>query len=140
MLVPLRTRKKGADGGIDGYIYFRDDTSGKAKKILVQVKSGQVTVADIREFRGTIEREKAAIGVFITLETPTKPMEKEAITAGWYTPEYFVHERYPRVQICTIADLLQGKKVQYPHKAPDLTFTQAARRAKAGEATQATLF
>ena len=39
---PARDRKKGADAGIDGYINFFDDNSGKPKRIVVQVKSGHV--------------------------------------------------------------------------------------------------
>ena len=61
-------KKKGADSGIDGHIYFFDDDSDKAKKIVVQVKSGHVTVNQIRDLKGVLDREQAAIGVFITLE------------------------------------------------------------------------
>jgi len=77
--------KKGSDKGIDGVIAFIDDSSGKPKRVLIQVKSGHVSSQLIRDLRGTIEREKAAIGVFITLEEPTKEMTKEAATAGFYS-------------------------------------------------------
>ncbi|OQX03018.1 MAG: site-specific DNA-methyltransferase, partial [Desulfobacteraceae bacterium IS3] len=64
--------KKGKDRGIDGIISFIDDSSEKPKRVIVQVKSGNVGVKDIRDLIGTVEREKAAIGVFITLKNPSK--------------------------------------------------------------------
>ena len=76
--------KKGADRGVDGVITFLDEANRKAKQVLVQVKSGHVGAAVIRDLRGTIEREDAAIGVFITLEPPTSPMIREAVEAGFY--------------------------------------------------------
>ena len=71
--------KKGADKGIDGQIVFIDDNSGKPKKVLIQVKSGGVNRATVGELRGTVEREGAAIGVLITLEPATKPMQLSLI-------------------------------------------------------------
>ncbi|PJF41546.1 MAG: site-specific DNA-methyltransferase, partial [Candidatus Thermofonsia Clade 1 bacterium] len=60
--------KKGSDQGIDGTLDFFDDSSGKPKRVIVQAKSGKVKPSDVRDLRGVIEREEAAIGVFITLE------------------------------------------------------------------------
>jgi site-specific DNA-methyltransferase (adenine-specific) len=105
--------KKGADQGIDGLINFIDDTSGKPKSVVVQVKSGHVKVGDIRDLRGTLERTNAAIGVFITLEPPTGPMNQEAVSAGFYQSPGW-NQNYPRIQILTIEQLLQGAKVQMP--------------------------
>ena len=85
---PAQDKKKGADSGIDGYINFFDDNSGKAKKIIVQVKSGHVTASQIRDLKAVVDREKAVIGVFITLEAATKPMKQEALAAGYYSPEH----------------------------------------------------
>ena len=82
-----RKGKKGADQGIDGVInFFDEDDKGKKKpqQAVVQVKSGKVRAGDIRDLKGTVEREGAAIGVFITLENPTGAMVKEALAAGWY--------------------------------------------------------
>jgi site-specific DNA-methyltransferase (adenine-specific) len=121
--------KKGADAGIDGYIYFFDDDSGKAKKIIVQVKSGHPTVNHIRDLKGVLQREDAAIGVYITLEEPTRPMRTEAASAGFYEPEHF-NGSYPRVQILTITELLEGKTVHYPRLGPTATFKKAERKEK----------
>ena len=92
---PAQDRKKGADSGIDGYINFFDDNSGKAKRIVAQVKSGHVTRNQIATLKGDMEREKAEIGLFITLQPPTGPMEAEATSAGLYTPEHYPDTHYP---------------------------------------------
>jgi DNA methylase/NACHT-associated inactive restriction endonuclease len=76
--------RRGADRGIDGRLYFHPDTKGKTQQIVFSVKAGQnINVAHVRDLRGVIEREKAAIGVLITMEEPTKPMVKEAAEAGF---------------------------------------------------------
>jgi DNA modification methylase len=77
-------RKKGADRGIDGRLYFHDEKGGKTKQIILSVKAGHVQAAYVRDLRGVIEREKAEIGVLISMEPPTKPMLKEAAEAGFY--------------------------------------------------------
>ena len=69
---PAQDKRKGADSGIDGDINFFDDNSGKAKKIVVQVKSGHVSTSQVRDLKGVLEREKAAIGAFVTLKNPTR--------------------------------------------------------------------
>lgn len=98
-------KKKGADKGIDGVRYFRDERSGPGKMLLVQVKSGHVKVGDIRDLRGTMEREKAAMSVFLTLEEPSREMRLEALDAGeYYSPG--PQRGYPRIQILTVAELL----------------------------------
>lgn len=127
---PAQDKKKGADTGIDGYIYFFDDNSGQAKKIIVQVKSGHVTASQIRDLKGVLDREKAVIGVFVTLQDPTGPMKKEAASSGFYEPEYFPGIHFPRLQIFTIEELLAGKQVSYPRMAPADTFKKAARKQK----------
>ncbi|MBE2192992.1 MAG: restriction endonuclease, partial [Anaerolinea sp.] len=93
--------KKGADKGIDGVISFIDDHTQKGKRVIIQVKGGSVKSGDVRDLVGTLEREKAEIGVFITLEAPSKPMRQEAASAGFYhSPGW--DKDYPRVQILTI--------------------------------------
>ncbi len=115
--------KKGSDKGIDGVINFIDDTSGKPKRVIVQVKSGHVKSGDIRDLVGTVQRENAAIGVFITLEPPSKDMLNEAASAGFYESPHW--KKCPRMQILTIADLLKGAKVNMPPQYG--TFKQAQK-------------
>ena len=125
---PGRERKKGADSGVDGYINFFDDNSGKAKRIIVQVKSGHVNRGQIAALKGDMEREKAELALFLTLEPPTRPMLQEAAAAGFYEPAHFPGHQFPRVQILTIEELLNGQVAQYPRFAPQATFRQAPRR------------
>lgn len=127
---PAQDKKKGADSGIDGIINFFDDNSGKAKNIVVQVKSGHVSRSQIATLNSDREREGAVIGAFITLEEPTGPMRTEAASAGFYEPEFLPGHRYPRIQILTIKELLNGKKLEYPRVAPEATFKRAERKSK----------
>lgn len=133
---PAHDKKKGADTGIDGIINFFDDNSGKAKKIVVQVKSGHVTRNQIGDLKGVMDREKASMGAFITLEEPTRPMIEEAAAAGFYEPEHFPGLRYARLQILTVNDLLGGKRIEYPRLAPESTFKRAERRTKVKDIEQ----
>ncbi|WP_346380958.1 DNA methyltransferase [Microbacterium sp.] len=108
------TEKKGADRGIDGRVTFTIGPKGEMGQALVSVKSGKVNSSQIRDLKGTIEREKAEIGVFITLEEPSREMELEATTAGVYTSPIDGRD-YPRIQILTIRELLEeGKKPMLP--------------------------
>lgn len=108
-------RKKGADRGIDGVIGFVE-SGGKAKRVIVQVKSGHVNPGQIRDLKGTMQREKAEIGLFLTLEPPTQGMITEAASAGFYHSDLW-DEDYPRIQICTIEELLEGKLPKLPRWA-----------------------
>jgi site-specific DNA-methyltransferase (adenine-specific) len=106
-------KKKGADAGIDGTLYFIDDAKTPPKKIIVQVKSGKVQVRDIRELIQVVHRTKATMGFFITLEEPTDPMLKEALAEGLYKSPGWV-KQYQKIQIRTIAQLLAGEDFDMP--------------------------
>jgi site-specific DNA-methyltransferase (adenine-specific) len=108
-----KTGKKGSDKGIDGVINFLDDRKGGLKRALVQVKSGHVKSGDIRDLKGTLDREGSQIGVFITLDLPTRDMFTEAVTAGSYHSEIWEKD-YPRIQILSVEDLLAGEEVKLP--------------------------
>ena len=127
---PGNSRRRGADAGVDGYINFFDDDSGKAKTVLVQVKSGHVQRNVIATLKGDMEREKAEMGLLVTLEPPTSPMRQESLAAGFYVPEHFPNHQFPRVQIATIEELLAGNSPTLPHLglAAAPTFRRAPRR------------
>ena len=122
---PLGEKKKGADKGIDGVIQFIDDPSGKAKRAVVQVKSGHVGVNAIRELKAVAAHD--ALGIFITLESPTGPMQTEAIDAGFYhSPGW--NKDYPKIQTLTIEELLHGKAVDMPPQTQtSVTFAKAQK-------------
>ncbi len=122
-------KKKGPDKGIDGRLYFHGLTkNAPTEQIVISVKSGQVGVGDIRDLRGVVERENAAIGVLITLQQPTRPMKQQAAAAGFYTPPHTNEEKSPRMQILTVGELLDGARIdcRYVHTAPN-TFKRARR-------------
>ncbi|MBF0593016.1 MAG: restriction endonuclease [Nitrospirae bacterium] len=109
---PYGDKKRGKDTGIDGILYFSDEKD-KVKKAIVSVKSGKVSVRDIRDLGHVMDREKSEIGILITLTSPTRDMISEAALKGLYRSETFFKD-YPRLQILTIDDLLNGKKPDVP--------------------------
>jgi len=118
-------QKKGADRGIDGRLYFHDDDSGQSRQIIFSVKAGGVSVPQVRDLVGVLTREKADIGVFLCFEPPTKPMLKEAAEAGFYKSTDGT--TYPKLQILTIQQILDGLQPKYPLHRRDVTFKKAPR-------------
>jgi adenine specific DNA methylase Mod len=123
--VPFGGKKKGADSGIDGLIYFKPE--GKAtEKAIVSVKGGDnVNLAMVRDLAHVVDREKARIGVFITLADSTGPMRTEAVKAGFYETLY---GKYPKIQILTIRELFEGKQPNIP-LVDSASFRKAAKEA-----------
>jgi len=128
---PYQGRKKGADSGIDGLIFFQDDNRG-AKKIVVSVKGGEnVNVSMVRDLKGVLEREKAALGLFVTMAPPTKPMLTEAAAAGLYHSASY-NENWPRIQVLTVEGLLAGsERPTFKSVNFSLGFKQAKRETSA---------
>jgi site-specific DNA-methyltransferase (adenine-specific) len=121
------TASRGADRGIDGRLWFRDARSSKHQGIIISVKAGKVQPAHLRELGGVLTRERAAIGVLICLEQPSRAMREEAASSGFVQTAWGRHQR---VQILTIDDLFDGKTIDYPKTAgADVTFKRA-RKAK----------
>lgn len=124
---PYQGKKKGADTGIDGLIFFHDD-QGPARKIVVSVKGGAtVTVAMIRDLAHVIDREGAALGLFVTLAAPTRAMQAAAAAVGFYASPSFPDRAYPKLQLLPIAGLLAGtEQARYPDlSGGTTTFKQA---------------
>lgn len=125
--------KKGADKGIDGRLYFHDEhEGGKTNQIILSVKSGHLKPEYVRELPSIVDRERANIGVLISLEKPTQPMRSEAASAGGYTNPWW--GKFPKIQLLTIEELLNGKRIEYPHVGKsDRTFKQAPAARKVAE-------
>jgi site-specific DNA-methyltransferase (adenine-specific) len=124
-----KAKQKGADKGIDGVLFFRPDAR-TIETCLVSVKAGDnVGVAMVRDLRGTMEREKAAIGVLVTAVLPTRAMETEAAAAGFFEYETSVggKAKVPRLQIITLAEIFQGRRPRIPLADAASTFKTAAR-------------
>lgn len=114
---PFRGGRKGADGGVDGYLYFKPD-GRVTEKAVVSVKGGNnVGVGMIRDLTATVDREGARIGVFLTLEDPTTVMLREATAAGLYKT---VYGTFQKIQILTIEELFDGKKPHMPWIDPSI--------------------
>lgn len=123
---PFQGKKKGADGGIDGLIYFQDEAKGH-KKIVVSVKGGAVNVAMVRDLAHVVAREKAEIGLFVSLLPSTKPMMIEAVKEGYYTsPD--TGKSFTKLQILTIEGLLDGtERASYPDLSQGATTFKKAK-------------
>ena len=132
---PREESKRGADRGIDGVLHFLDGPRNSPRKAVVQVKSGKVSSPLIRDLKGTVDREKAALGLFITLEDPTRDMRAEAVSAGFYHSETWQRD-YPKIQIRTIEDLLTGSPFDIP---PHPSMYQPAQRVHRPEGKQSSL-
>lgn len=145
--------KKGADKGIDGKIVFQGDSgtgvppvsaTGKMpvprfETVIISVKAGNTGVAHVRDLRGVVDREKAAVGVLISMQEHTGPMHEEAVTAGFYESKTW-GRRYPKIQLLTVADLLAGKQIDMPPiKQVGATFKKAPRAAAPAAGTQVEL-
>lgn len=114
MLGGVVNKKKSGDGGFDGYLTFQKSETEKGTSI-IEVKSGNVNVKNIREFIQVVNHRQADHGIFVCFSDQiTKPMLIEAKQAG-----YFQHESYrdvfDKIQILTVEDLLDGKDINLPH-------------------------
>jgi len=119
--------KQVGDRGIDGVIRIPVDAKGKSERILVSVKGGATNPGHVRDLVGTVQSERAAMGVFICMKTPTKAMIDAANRSGLYT--YPVNsKKYPKVQIITVEELLAGQRPNMPVSL--LPYFQAKRRSE----------
>jgi len=123
-------QKKGADKGIDGRIVFQGDKPGSFESVILSVKAGHTNVAHVRDLKGVLEREKAAIGVLISMQEATSPMKTEAVTAGFYESALW-GRKYPKIQLFKVAELLAGKTIEMPPiRQVQATFKKAPKAAE----------
>ena len=105
--VPQGGKKKGADRGIDGIRWVKTGArDGDLDRIIISVKGGEnVSVRDVRDLVGTVQREGALGGVLVTLAQPTKDMLREAASAGYATAGL---GQFRKIMVKTIEELLSG--------------------------------
>ncbi len=128
---PYQGGRKGADRGIDGYLYFTGHDK-KTEAAIISVKAGQnVGVAMVRDLKGVIEREKSPIGIFVCVNSPTREMEREAAAAGVY--EGADGRTYPRLQIYTLAEHFQGLRPKVPLLDRQAAYKKAGRAEATGQ-------
>jgi len=116
--------KKGADAGIDGIAYFLLDreTNGKA---IFQVKSGGANRATLATLNSDRQREKAEFGILISMDPATKAMRDEIAAAGTYKHPLLNRED-DRIQVVTIEEILDGKRLDLPMARGDAVKSAAA--------------
>lgn len=129
-----RKGKKGGDTGIDGQLYFRTPDGVKIERAIVSVKAGRnLNPAMVRDLRGTVEREKAAIGVLLLAHDPTRGMVQEAASAGVYS---WGGRVYPKLQLMTVAQLLAGQQPELPRGVVNVSLEQKPAKALTGRAAR----
>jgi site-specific DNA-methyltransferase (adenine-specific) len=106
-----RERKEGADSGVDGDLFFRDDPRSPPKRIVFSVEGGTTGPLHVRELRAVTDRGDAAMGVLVTMQEPTQAMVVDAAKAGFYESPW---GRHPRIQILPVDQILGGRGPSYP--------------------------
>jgi DNA modification methylase len=127
--VDTKETKRGPDHGIDGRIYFHPEGAkrGKSQQVIVSVKSGDVTLAHLRELSEVVRRERAQIGVLVTLRPPTRGMLKAIADGEYYQSPWGKHKR---LQIITVTDLFAGARIDYPWMTAESATRQQPRKKK----------
>ncbi|WP_407538922.1 DNA methyltransferase [Deinococcus radiomollis] len=121
--------KKGADGGIDGQMFFLRPDGGKVEKVIVSVKGGKnLNAGMVRDLAGVLTKEDAAIGIFICLAPPTAGVLKEAMQQGGYE---YGGKVFQRVQVLTVQNILNGKQPDIPKGAVNISYEQKAQKSLA---------
>lgn len=124
--------KQVGDRGIDGVAKFPLGMKNEVGRILVSVKGGkQLNPGMVRDLGGTVDAQKAQMGVFISLSEPTKGMIDAVNHSGSYTHPAN-GQSYPKLQIITVPELLSGKRPSLPPTY--LPYIQAQRAAPTHEA------
>jgi len=141
MLGGVLNPKRTADGGWDGHITFERPDIKEKGVILIEVKSGNVNVKNIREFIQVIEKQKADIGVFVCFNAQiTQPMLKEAKQRGYFDETHYKN-RIDRIQIISVEELLEGKGINLPTLLYEkTTFKSAKKTLKEGISDQHEIF
>jgi len=131
------TKRRAGDRGVDGKCYFKDDLSGPsnqpARQIVISVKGGKLTPAFVRELQGAVDGQRAVMGVLLTLNEPSKQMVSDAAKYSFF---HCTQGTFPRIQIITIKNILDGERL----KLPQLMQMESAKRVAAVTAEQRALF
>ena len=129
--------RRGPDRGIDGVTTFpeRDPNDSERptldhKQVIISVKGGATGPADVRDLKGTVEREEAAIGVLVTAHAPTREMQREAASSGVYHSTWD-GSTYPCIQIITAGEVVHGTRIAMPSQR-GMPQYQPAPRARRG--------
>ena len=126
---PQSEQRRGADRGVDGMLYFIDGQRRTPQKVVLQVKGGRVSSPQVRDLVGVVEREKAAMGLFISLEQATREMRQEAAAAGFYHSDLWARD-FGKIQLRTVGEMLSGQGFDLPPRPGDYQPAQRVRRSQ----------
>jgi hypothetical protein len=119
-------QKKGADRGIDGRLFFHEGDTSKTKQLIFSVKAGRTGPGHVRDLAHVVDREKAAIGILITMQDATRLMRAAAAEAGVYESTWG-RKKHPKIQILTVEELLDGKIIDSPPMREVVTFRKGPK-------------
>lgn len=132
---PFKGGRKGADTGIDGIVWLRTGKD-KGQRAIIEVKGGETVGVDVvHKLKSVVEREKALIGLLITLNPASAAAAKEAVSAGFVEVDMGTGTiRLRRLQILTVEDLMTGARPELP--IVDSTAFRRARREDTGKQSE----
>lgn len=126
LLGGVSNEKKTGDGGYDGYTTLEID-KGKKEVVLIEAKSGNINITNLRSFAATVEQQKASAGILVCFEAQiTKGMRSEAKGRGYFRQDIY-GTTFDKVQIISVEDLLEGKLPSLPKSSETGPFKKAAK-------------
>ena len=118
------TTRRTSDGGIDGRLYFAMPQQSATERdplrsMVLEVKGGEnVTIGAVRDLRGTLERDDAEMAGLILLrglgERKRNNFLREMAAAGDLD---VLGVKYPRMQLLTVEEILDGARFKTPSVA-----------------------
>lgn len=110
------TTKRSADGGVDGRVYYAVPHAKDLQSMVIEVKGGaNVGIGVLRELKGVLDYDNALMAGLIVMDTPgtvkARNFAKFMAEAG--TLEILGIE-YPRMQLLTVSEILDGKRFATP--------------------------
>ena len=99
---------------IAGQVSFRDEgRAGKEKRVLVIAKQQAPGASDVMALDEAIRDARAELGAIVSVDRPKREALAAARKSGSYDSP-LCGESYPRIQLLTVAGLLQGLGLAYP--------------------------
>ncbi len=110
------TTKRSADGGVDGRVYFAVPHAQDLQSMVIEVKGGaNVGINVVRELKGVLDYDNALMAGLIVMnplgQAKTRNFNKFMGEAGMLE---ILGIEYPRMQILTVAEIIEGKRFKTP--------------------------
>ena len=115
---PKKSGDQGVDGDLDIHLGSNQEGRDQWGRVVFSVKTGKQRKPEhVRELRGTMDNERAAIGVLILDVEPTDKMEEavqKAKQLKYQQSADLPPKEYDRVQILTAYEIIEGAKIDCP--------------------------